>query len=389
MIKKKLGIIIIIFFILMLMAFINNNNYSKKDKNQNLSSNKDSNVKEDWYKPNGNSSKIEIYYLKTDNSYVHVKENEDKSFIDSTYEYKNTYNCNNSNCKMYNIAYNSYKVVVKDNGYVLYDFNKNKAKKLSLPEAEYNDINILSSNGTDYGLSISNTDDMYAFYSFEEKKFTTGFKYSNIYTLQTDGLSKGYISTVIDNDEEPKYYVINYKNDSVVYETDTYMGIIGNENKVYFYKNYAELMGMDAIIYNSYFKPLFDEETYDIFGVSSSGNIVLKDKNENTFSMYNDEGKMVKTSKEYDEILMIVKDYVIVVDVDGFLKVVDYDGNVKAKFSKIPNDYLFKSEISGLFFDDEDCVLNIYVEKKDKALENGIIKFYYVPRTKENGKIDL
>lgn len=383
--NKKRIVITIIIFVLGLGLFLCFNNSNKKDNGKDVSKKEESSVKSPWYKPNGDASKIEIYRLKTDNSYVSIKENEDKGFIDSKYEYKNTYNCTTLSCNMYQFGINSYKVVVKDDGYVLYDFEKNKAKKLDLPNALYNDIKILSSNGKDYGLAVSDINGMYAFYSFEKKLFTTDFKYSNIYEVETDGLSKGWISAVINTEEMPKYYIVNYKDDSILYESGAYIGIIGNENKTYFYENYSDLSGVNAIIYNSHFKPLFGEETYDMFGISESGNIILKDKDNSTFSMYNDEGKMVKTSKEYKYILMIVKDYVVVVDGDGILKVVDYDGNIKARFDKLTSDYIFNSETSGLSFENDDVILNIYIEKE----ENVITRFYYVPSTKEKGKIDL
>ena len=383
--NKKRILIIIIIFVLGLGLFLYSNDFNKKDDAKGASGKEETSLKSLWYKPEGDASKIEIYHLKMDNSYVSIKENEDKSFIDSKYEYKNTYNCTTLSCSMYQFGTNSSKVVVKDDGYLLYDFDKNKAKKLNLPNALYNDIKLLSSNAKDYGLAISDINGMYAFYSFEKKLFTTDFKYSNIYEVETDGLSKGYISAVINKDEIPKYCIVNYKNDSTIHESDAYIGVIGNENKTYFYENYSDLSGISAIIYNSNFKPLFGEETYDMFGISESGNVILKDKDNSTFSMYTDEGRMVKTSKEYKDILMIVKDYVVVVDGDDILKVVDYDGNIKARFDKLTSDYMFNSETSGLFFENGNVVLNIYIEKK----ENVITKFYYAPSTKEKGKIDL
>lgn len=166
--NKKRIVITIIIFVLGLGLFLCFNNSNKKDNGKDASKKERASVKSPWYKPDGDASKIEIYRLKTDNSYVSIKENEDKGFIDSKYEYKNTYNCTTSSCNMYQFSINSYKVVVKDDGYVLYDFEKNKAKKLDLPNALYNDIKILSSNGKDYGLAVSDINGMYAFYSFEK-----------------------------------------------------------------------------------------------------------------------------------------------------------------------------------------------------------------------------
>lgn len=379
--KKFILIITVIFLFLLAIVLIMVN---KKEPEKKESENKKSTIaSNDWYKPDGTSNEIDIYYYQGQNNHVSVFKNDDKSFMDNLYEYKNTYKCNITDCKLYSFLDDM--AVIKDDKYILYNFVSNKAKKLDLPDTEYNDVRILSSNGKTYGLSVSNINNSYAFYSIKDKKFTTDFKYSNIFYKETDGLSKGYISVVINDNDNVKYYVINYNNDSIIHESDTYIGIMGNENYVYFYNDFSDLAEVDAFIYNEDFKPIFDRN-YDMFSTTKLGNVIVKN-DDDTFSMYNKSGTLVKTSKEYKEILDMVDDYIVVIDKDDYLKIVDYDGNVKAKFDKL-YDYEFDDTISGMYFNNKNNVIYIYVTNLS-VNENKKVKYYYVPETLEKGKLDL
>lgn len=380
--KKKTVLVIMVIVLLLLTIILVTFNKKEPEKKENQNKKSTPAVNE-WYKPEGTSNEIDIYYYQGQNNYLSVFKNDDKSFIDNLYEYKNTYKCNITDCKVY--SFSDDKVVIKDDKYILYNFVNNKAKKLSLPYAEYNDIRLLASNGKTYGLAVSNINNMYAFYSIKDKRFTTDFKYSNIFYKETDGLSKGYISTVINDNDNIKYYVINYNNDNIIHESDTYIGIVGNENYVYFYNNFSDLAEIDAFIYNEDFKPLFDKN-YNMFSITKLGNVIIKN-NDDTFSMYNKNGNLVKTSKEYKKILYMVNDYIIVIDKDDYLKIVDYDGNVKVKFDKL-YDYEFDDSISGMYFSDKKSVIYIYINILSND-ENQAIKYYYVPESMGKGKLNL
>lgn len=393
--KKIIFMILIIFILIMICSsfyFIN----FKASKNKTI--NKTTTLKkvesDDWYTPTGEASKIDIYFNKTDNYPVAIKDGEE-NYAAKNPEYKilNTYNCDLSYCKSYGFNSSKKEVIIKDDGYVIYNYDKNEVLKLKLPNAEYNSIEFLSYENKNYGLSVSNINNMYAFYSFKEDRFTTDFMYTNIFTSESAGLAKGNISASIvenNNYDAAKYYIVSYESGEIKKESNVYLGSFGNGKNVYYYENFAEMDGYDAIIYNGSFKEVMGEEKYEAFAVTTSGNLIIKNKDENTFSIYTKDGRLVKKSKEYKQVGVVSNDYVSVIDTDDYLKIVDVDGNVVAKFIKMNDNYVFHTMLSGWYEENDKNGIYLVIENTDieyGTLGSGL-EFYYVPETKEKGVIE-
>ena len=391
---NKIRYVFLIFILLVIVCsiifiFLSGNNNDSDNKKNNNKKDTENNV---WLTPKDSLFKINIY--SDGENFKIIKSDENTNNIDSNYNIISSYNCVLDSCSNYTFDEESKSMVIKDDGYIIYNYEDNKFKKLNIQNAEYSKIQILSYGGKNYGLAIADINGMYAFYYLKYDKYTTDFKYDGISVEQKRGLPNGKIITSIINNsiyDEINYYVVDYKTGKELLKTDNYTGIIGNGNYLYYYVNYAQEYGFDAKIYNSDFKLLFDGNTYEQFGVSSSGNLAIKNKEESTFSIYNKDGKLIKTSKKYKEVGIVMDDYVGVIDDDGYLKIVDYDGNSKVKFIKMTDNYYFHTMISG--WNIQDGKEGIFLVVENTNIETGIkgngLKYYYIPSTKEKGVIEL
>lgn len=380
-IKKIFILIIILFIIGIILLFLSNSNNKVVIENAKK-------VVDEWYIPLGKESFINIYYNEKENYTIAIKDGEDNSFINDDYKLINTYSCNISSCKSYGFNDEKEEVIIMDDNYVIYDYIKNKALKLELPLATYNSIDFLSYEGKDYGLSISNINNMYAFYSLKDKKMTTDFIYNNIHISEKAGLAKGNISVSINqNENNNKYYIVSYKTGEIKKESDVFLGSFGNGNNVYYYENFSDTLGYDAILYNFNFKKIINDERHSDFSVTKSGNLIVK-KTNNLYYVYNKDGSLIKKSKEYKNILLLLNDYTIVIDVDDYLKILDIDGNVLVKFIKMNDTLIFDKINSGWYKKEEGK--GIYLFVYDKTVDSNINqkKYYYFPDSKKKGIIE-
>lgn len=365
-------IILIILFITIIYLFslYNSNSNVKKGVKKKTSELK---KQDDWYVPSGEASKIEIYKSDANNYPVFIKDDKDTSYKTNTlYKMMETYRCDVSSCKTY--GYNDYKneVIIKDDGYIIYNYETNRALKLSMPDAEYNTIDFMSYENEDYGLSVSNINGMYAFYSLKSNSFKTDFKYTNIFTSNS--------SSLIDNcfiaakESEGKTYVVNYNTGKEIKESEAYLGSFGNGKEIYYFEDYGDIE-RNAIIYDKDFNKVLDG-SYDLFSSTKSGNLVVRN-NDESFSIYTKEGKLVKKSKNYKKVLLILNDYVIIKDTDDYLKIVNTDGSLLAKYAKLQDNSYLDMSLSG-FYKSGETLIYLFVNKDD-----GIIRYSYNIKTKE------
>lgn len=336
-----------------------------------------------WYVPSGDKNRINIFMYKIDGSLSFTTEDSKESLIkDKNYKLIGAYNCKLESCEAYGYNTDQGEVVIYDDDYIIYKYYKNLAKNTKMQVAKYNTIDIMSFNGKDYGLAVSNVNSFYSFYDLKEEKFTTDFKYSNILVNETACLKDG--NMIAANESEGKYYVVSYKDGNVKKTSEKYLGSFGNDKAVYYYEQQAEVFEADANILTSNFKKIFDQ-TYDKYAVTSSGNLILKDKKTETFSIYTPDGKRVKTSKEYKEISIILNDYIVVIDKDDYLKIVDIDGNVIEKYIKLDKN-VFLPELSGYITYDGKS--GIYLKTEDLS-SNSYLIYYYIIDTKQKGVIEI
>ena len=374
--RNKIFLILIILIILLFIVYLVREKTSVKEIKEvkKIITTK----KDKWIIPNGDALKINIYYDKKNNLYEAINEFDSYNYNLSSYKLINSYRCTLDSCQSYKVDNDSKKVIIKDDGYYIYDFIDNKAKKLNISDAYYKEVEILSYNGKIYGLSILNINDKYAFYSYKKEDFTLEFDYDNILSSEKNCLINGNIIVTKDN----KYYVINYNSSKVLKESNNYIGSFGS-NTVYYYENYGDEEKEESLIYNSAFKKILKNNLYKLYSSSKKGNLIVKDIKKENFIIYNDSGVKIKESKEYKEILDIINENIIVIDNDDYLKIIDIDGNIKAQFMKF-NDSLVYDK-SSIKIVDSKIYFNIINTNEE---ENNWKTYYYDTKSMKKGVLN-
>ena len=175
-------------------------------------------------------------------------------------------------------------------------------------------------------------------------------------------------------ESEGKTYVVNYNTDKEIKESEAYLGSFGNGKEIYYFEDYGDIE-RNAIIYDRDFNKVLDG-SYDLFSSTKSGNLVVRN-NDESFSIYTKEGKLVKKSKNYKKVLLILNDYVIIKDTDDYLKIVNTDGSLLAKYAKLQDNSYLDMSLSG-FYKSGETLIYLFVNKDD-----GIIRYSYNIKTKE------
>lgn len=360
-----LFLIIILFLYFMIKNKINNNTVKEDNKN-NL-------IQTKWYIPDGDKSLINIY--EDENKTITFS----KDYSLENYELKNTYLCTSINCKYFDYYYKNSYVIIYDDNYLIYDYKNNRALDLELDKKIYNNIYFCGYKNKVYGLMISNSDNLFAYYSLKENKFLTDFKYDIVLDNENILYKENKIIVKSSNKEDTNYYVINLDNNKILLSSKNEMSVFNNKDYIYYKVKYNLDDKFYFEIYNDDFELVFGDIKYNLFSVSKDGNLVVKNEDD-SFSLYTKNGNLIKSSKNYKKILNIVNDYVILIDTDDYLKLVNNDGNVVTKYGKIEDNYVYNYDLSYI---DENIIYIIF--------NNGDInqvKCYYNLSSMEFGNLD-
>ena len=358
--RKKTLISILSSFLIVILIITNNKSLTmKKEKHKN--DNKTVKKERTWKKPEGNMSSIKIYLDYDFNKVITSKEE-----INDNYKYLNEYKCLNSNCTVLDYNINNNHIIIKDEGYVIYDYKTNLYKKIANIDNYYLDVKLLYFENKDYGLALKNYTNNYAFYSFKENKVTTEYIYNDILTNEASYLNNCFIATTI-LDNKTTYNIVNYNNNTIIGKSNNKIKSIGNKNVYYYLEENGHFK-----FYKDNFQEISENDTYALYGITNMGNLVVSRDN-TSFAIYNKNGKLIKESKPYKQIYAIVDKYMIVNDNDNELKIIDFDSNVIKKILPL-NDFI--DFISGEYKDE---TINIDIFNK---LENKKIKYSYSLKNK-------
>lgn len=346
--KVVLVIIIILLFLLVLaiLAFYNQkfvkDLFSFKGSSKTTVTTKATTTLDtSWYTPTGSAKKLYIYSYDDETSFLTATNAKSIDYYDDVKKIA-TYNCKYSSCSGYHTTY-KYAVVKDGKYYYVYDYIKNKVKEIKI-ESKYSSVTIAYYRERLYGLLFGNNN----LYLFDDDKMHLNSEYDYVY-LATGYygdimLTKGNINArnvdSYDNDEGSRYteYIINYKTGKVLLTSsdkdDSNFSAIGNTNAIYYLKNISLEDEPDGYysgykIYNGNYKLLFGGKVFYNVGITEAGNLILQ--NGKAFSTYTPNGKELMTSKEYKSIKLISNKYLIVVDTDNYLKLIDYTGTVIKK----------------------------------------------------------
>ncbi len=323
---------------------------------------------DDFITPSKSKYKILIY---EDEKEAYFVEDESKS--------KYIYYCNNKNCQGKSIFANAkFAIILDGDNYVIYNYKENKYKSLNIKSNEnITGFEIGYYNNNVYSVMVSNTYDYYKIYSLSENKYISEYKYKdfeyNSISLKDDKL---ICITNID-DESAKYEVISLKNGEILFSVEglyynNRMYSFGDDNNIYYvvttaYEdkyNYTDEYydSYSYKIYDSNFKLLFDTN-YNNISLLSDGNIITK-LDDTKYTIHDGNGKLIKTSGEYKEIISFVKDYIILIDYDNSIKLYDYKGNFIVNLAENQLSYVFHTD---LFKYENDT---LYVVIEDLSLED-------------------
>jgi hypothetical protein len=337
----------------------------------------------------GASGKIYVLKDKEDGYIYTSKTIDDSSSVVYTYE------CTNKDCSILDNSENH--LLILDDKTKIFDYKTEKLiKEIDLSAIKYEYASIAYYNNKIYGLVIYN-DEKYAFYSTEKDKLTIGFEYDSIDYYNSPTLPSGYVlatKNILTDDDNEKYiydyFKIDISNGKVLksyrHETnDMFEGLytIGNENNIYFILN---TMGASGKLYNENFEFVISDKSYDNISITPGGNIVVAEKYDSKkYDIYNSKGEKIFTSREYNKIFLTLDEYVVVLDTDGYLKIVDLQDNIKAKFIKWKDNLIFHYMLSG----DYKNGIYLLIEEEGKNDEGICTEYYWEPSTNKTGSIKL
>lgn len=320
-------------------------------------------------------------------------------------ESKETYDFANSFDSYYRVG-SSY--VVDKDGYFLFNIINNTFTELPFSNDDYDYVNLVLYNDELYGYSLHlkdykyDTAESYAFYSTKDKKITIRNLSSRIY----GGPELLDNNIIIDNKlynystgELVHYFRADFKTNEENDCEDAYTtNAIGNDEGIYYFLNTDCLDGGYGHLLDRNFNSLLSGKEYDSvhLGVAINGNLIVNNVNNEgestTFSIYSESGTLISNSKTYKEVLGVYESYIVVVDTDNYLKLVNSDGSVAAKFIKWNSKMGLHTWLSGYY--EYKGIKGIYLVVEDNSIlpnddfEGGYgYEYYYDVENKTTGKI--
>lgn len=397
--KIKLSLKILVFILVVIASFSlgyflsNLGNTNKKD----IITEKNLNdvIESDWITPKGTKGEVAIY--QSLDTKALIISNDDESLKDENlYKKKYTYKCNDADCVGISLYEDLNYVVIKDKDYVIYDYYNNRYKKINIEEdISFENIILLNYNKEVYGYALVDENNKVAIYNDEKEKLITDFEYNNIYYDENPELYDENI--IVSNDE--KTYILNFNNGKVKKEFITINEVdseyfyrieaVGNGKHVYYLKNYG-LESNDYEIFNNNFEGILGDNRFSQVSVLPNGNLIVSNS-ENKFYEYKEDGSLVRESKDYKSIVVIDNGYIVIIDNDDYLKVINNKGKELVKFLKIADNHYVHSMLSGWYTIDKKEGLYVVIEDQyvEENTKGRIIKYYYEPENDKSGKLEL
>lgn len=333
-----------------------------------------------------------IYIYKSGENWYNISE---YAYDNENYIYVDSYKCYSEDCHGYGVSYVTKEAIIYDNNkYYLYNYGTKKSEELDLGKEELNNIEMIHSSKDTYGLYIINKNYKGAFYNLKNKEYITGFIYNGASNYQVDELlDMNYFAGTITNENTYKSVIDiidNNKGNKIKTINDAYY--VRSEsigNKVI----YATCPGGNCYtykLYNNDFELLTGKESSYYYAVNGDKTItVYTDDNKNEFEIYSNEGKLLNVSNKYKEVVKLVKDYVIVLDNDNNLKLLDKNEKEITTFLKVTSEYALHPMISGWYTENNKNGIYMVVENKNipYGQEGSGLEYYYIPSTGETGII--
>ncbi len=321
--------------------------------------------------------------------------------------------CDFDNCEGYE-AYEKYFVVreainlnedlAEGYNYYIYDYQNQKYLDFKVLNPE--DFEVLGNDQDFYGVYYNAKEKDYIYSIISQKSFSVDGAYHIDMGWNPDlMLPAGYVP--VDKDNVTNF--INLKSGNVVFSIKNASGFMKDTKTKNVYilqgiekENADKTIDYTCKVYDSKGFPLFEGEEFDGFFVENSIFVTWKN---GIFKTYNINSQNTYTSKAYDEVMDIWENYLLVLD-NKKLNLVDYKGNLLATFIDDWNKdkYTYHSMLSGWYTENGKNGIYLVIEggdvSKQEILKNNPdmtleelddydlgYEYYYIPTTKETGKI--
>lgn len=340
--KKKNGVmvlvIILIIIILGLVGFIvykelssgtNNNNNNSNNGNNNTDNNQEDNKQNDNNAVDASDYKYTMDVYKTDDNMLCNNDKRDdicktKAFtIKTESNGANVLTTNEKNIVLYN-----------DNGLKIYNDKTKKIIKVDL-DSNYDTYNLNVYNGEVIGVVYKNNDENSSYYDLTTKKSKFVKTYQNLGILDNN-----YLNGYDYKNDEAFGYLLNIKEEKVELSdrsknTASISYDISKYNNKYFYtlSHCAGDCSLEAIYDNNkkeiYKFPVNRSNNYFMeFGYSFYEGYLYLNEN-NVVKKYDSDGKLISTSKKYDNFKQLIQDKIIYVKDNKLVVESLNDGSIK------------------------------------------------------------
>ncbi len=299
-----------------------------------------------------------------------------------------TYDCSNNYCKYLSSAGNY--VLFDDQGLVAYDYKTNKSYRINSDLGAYFEIQLIADTKLKGIVTIFSNEIKY--YSFDANKYVlslNGAKHDSIFEDE----NHQYLFSMTYNDvtDNSVIKVYDYKGESIKLNSIDLKKV---KDSNFYYKEICVYEDYNCyyLFTNSEKKRIFGDRLIDYYYIDNDGNIVIINENGNGYDVYNSNGKLIRESKKYTSVNVLVKGgYVGVVDTDNYLKITDDHDNILATFIKMTERYELYSDLSGWYEENGKEGVYLVVNDEysyDETEEDKGYEFYYIPKTGESGTIE-
>ena len=327
--------------------------------------------------------KITIYKLDYSNGYYSYSDKRNNGASEVA-----TLTCETMDCKYIN-AYDKYALIKENNHYYLYNYENDSIE--FGPFDMYDDYSyatdLLVNNNKLYGV-IYKENNKKNIYNVTTGKTIKDVKGELLFAEMNFDPSIMYKYNYAVLEDNNTYNFVNLKTGNVSYSITGNLGdfIEDEKNKLVYMTIYDENYE-SFTLYNSNGKQLFNGNNFTKVNIDN-GNIIVSNKN--SYQVYDSNLKLKTSSKNYDEVLGLYSDFIVVLD-NNHLEILDTKDSILATFDFEwdKNRYTFHSMLSGWY--KENGKNGIYLVVEDKTIPFGTLgsglEYYYIPDTKEVGVI--
>lgn len=312
--------------------------------------------------------------------------------------------CKNDKCQGW-VAFDQYAVVDENDNLYVYDYVNKKYLDIELLTSL--DLEFLSSDEKLYGIYYEKNNKKYLYNVSSNKTMVVdGTYYETMGWEPSLMLSSGYAPLAQEN---KRVQFVNLTTDKIDFSLDNVASfeVDPKTNKVYILQSNEPIVADEE---KNYKFRVYDSKGSILFGGQELGSFYVVNGtfiiNENgTYELYNSKYQKIYTSKKYTDIVDMWENYILVLDGTN-LNLIDYNENILTTFITDWSNkkYYYHSMLSGWYTENGKNGIYLVIEGDNvpiseilkqhsemtiEELENYDFgyEYYYIPTTKESGKI--